>query len=55
MSELPRNKGVDAYPYLKDVKACVGCGFCSRECPVDAVMMQKPAKTQKAAATGESA
>jgi ferredoxin len=55
MSELPRNKGVDAYPYLKDAKTCIGCGFCSRECPVDAVAMQKPVKTQKVAAPGESA
>jgi len=55
MSELPRKKGVDAYPYLKDAKACVGCGFCSRECPADALLMMKPAKTPKPAAAGEAA
>jgi len=50
-----------AYPYLKDAKACIGCGFCSRECPVDAIVMQKPVKEQKAVAessatsSGESA
>jgi len=55
MSELPRKKGVDAYPYLKDAKACIGCGFCSRECPADALLMIKPAKTPKPAATGEAA
>ena len=46
---LPRNNGADAYPYLKDAKACIGCGFCSRECPVEAIIMQKPVKPQKAA------
>ena len=50
MSELPRNKGVDAFPYVKDAKACIGCGLCSRACPVDAIVMQKPEKTQKAVA-----
>jgi formate hydrogenlyase subunit 6/NADH:ubiquinone oxidoreductase subunit I len=60
MSERPRNKGVDAYPFLKDAKACIGCGFCFRECPMDAIVMSKPVKTQKAISeiskdgTGES-
>ncbi|HVO68199.1 MAG TPA: 4Fe-4S binding protein [Syntrophales bacterium] len=41
ISELPRNKGVDAFPYLKDAKTCIGCGFCGHECPVDAIAMLK--------------
>ncbi len=45
MSERPRQKGVDPFPYLKDVKACIGCGFCSGECPVDTITMSKPVKT----------
>jgi ferredoxin len=60
MSERPREKGVDPFPYLKDAKACIACGFCFRECPVDAIVMSKPEKAQKATSeiskdgTGES-
>ena len=55
MSDQPRNKGVDAYPYLKDAKACIDCGFCCRECPVNAIVMKKPEKAQNAADSKESA
>jgi formate hydrogenlyase subunit 6/NADH:ubiquinone oxidoreductase subunit I len=61
MSEQPREKGVDPFPYLKDAKACISCGFCCRDCPVDAIVMSKPVKAQKAiseilqAGSGESA
>jgi len=55
MSEQPRDKGVDAYPCLKDAKTCIGCGFCSVECPADAIVMQKPVKTQNVTDAKESA
>lgn len=42
MSEKPRDKGVDAYPYLKNANDCIGCGFCCRECPADALVMKNP-------------
>lgn len=47
MSERPREKGVDAFPFLKDAKACIGCSFCCLECPVSAIVMQKPEKVKK--------
>ncbi len=28
------------YPFLKDEKACISCGFCSIECPVGSVVME---------------
>jgi len=42
MSDIPRVKGVDAFPYLRDSRACIGCGFCSLTCPADALVMKKP-------------
>ena len=50
MSDVPRDKGVDAFPYLKDSRACIGCGFCSKACPADALVMKKPSPVQKPAA-----
>jgi len=44
MSDLPREKGVDAWPYLKYPKACIGCGLCSRACPLDIIVMKSPPK-----------
>ena len=44
MSDKPRDKGVDAYPYLKNAKACIGCGLCCLECPADALVMKMPEK-----------
>lgn len=55
MSERPRNKGVDAFPYLKNAKACIGCGFCCQECPTDAIIMNKPEKTEATTKAKESA
>ena len=54
MSERPRNKGVDAFPYLKNAKACIGCGFCCQECPTDAIIMNQPEKTVTATKAKES-
>ncbi len=39
LSDIPREGGMDAYPYLKDEKACISCGFCALECPVDAIKL----------------
>jgi len=55
MSDLPRDKGVDAFPYLRDPKACIGCGFCSKACPADALVMKKPSPAQKPVAAVQSA
>jgi NAD-dependent dihydropyrimidine dehydrogenase PreA subunit len=55
MSDRPRNQGVDAFPYLKDAKSCIGCGFCALECPVDAIVMQKPEKAKKESAEMKAA
>lgn len=32
----------NAKPFIKDEKACIGCGFCAAECPVDIITMVKP-------------
>jgi Na+-translocating ferredoxin:NAD+ oxidoreductase subunit B len=53
MSETPRDKGVDAFPYLKNAKACIGCGFCRRECPADALVMKIPEKAPPPASPPE--
>ena len=36
---------------VKNAKACIGCGFCSRDCPVDAIAMRGPVKMQTVAAS----
>jgi formate hydrogenlyase subunit 6/NADH:ubiquinone oxidoreductase subunit I len=33
------------YPYLKNEKACIACGFCQLECPVGAIEMMVPVQT----------
>lgn len=43
--QLTGEKGdLHARPFLKDGKACIGCGFCALECPVNAIVMSVPAK-----------
>ncbi len=37
----PTKKDPHAYPRIADEKACIGCGFCAHECPVDAIAMEK--------------
>ncbi|PKN60789.1 MAG: hypothetical protein CVU53_01315 [Deltaproteobacteria bacterium HGW-Deltaproteobacteria-11] len=29
---------------MKDGKACIGCGFCALDCPVNAIAMLVPAR-----------
>jgi Na+-translocating ferredoxin:NAD+ oxidoreductase subunit B len=42
LSEASNTKNLHGHPYLKDEKACIGCGFCSLECPVEAISMVSP-------------
>ncbi len=42
LSEAGKPKDPHGYPWLKDEKACIGCGFCEAECPVGAVTMVVP-------------
>lgn len=42
---MPVESGGHVYPCLKDSRACIGCGFCSIECPSDALVMKRPVKS----------
>ena len=42
LSEWPRDKGTDAFPWLRDARSCIGCSLCMAECPVDAIVMSSP-------------
>jgi len=39
LSDPVKGKDLHGYPFLQAEKACIGCGFCAAECPVDAVTM----------------
>jgi len=39
LSDPPGPHDPHGYPFMEREKACIGCGFCARECPVEAVVM----------------
>ncbi|MEN6319806.1 MAG: 4Fe-4S binding protein [Syntrophaceae bacterium] len=39
LSPAPGTKDPNGYPFIAQEKACIGCGFCARECPVEAIVM----------------
>lgn len=42
LSEAKGPRNLHGYPWLKDERACIGCGFCEVECPVGAVTLVIP-------------
>jgi len=38
----PDNSDTRGYPILARSRACIACGFCSADCPVDAIEMLTP-------------
>ncbi len=34
------NRDTIRFPALKNPRACIACGFCERDCPVDAITLQ---------------
>lgn len=49
LSEAKGQKDPHGHPFLKDEKACIGCGICEAECPVAAVTMVVPEPREEAA------
>lgn len=39
MSHVLKPEDPNNYPFIANGKACIGCGFCARECPVEAIVM----------------
>jgi formate hydrogenlyase subunit 6/NADH:ubiquinone oxidoreductase subunit I len=39
---LPDKKNKTAYPELINANGCISCGFCAKDCPVDAIVLMPP-------------
>jgi ferredoxin len=46
LSDASTDGDPHARPYIAHEKACIGCGFCARECPVEAITMAVSPGTQ---------